>query len=60
VFSKGQFWADSLDVKSVECVFAKSDLPADWRTTVTFSATPRDSFGNRGGRRISPDVPQQG
>ena len=48
VFSKGQFWADSLDIKPVECAFAKSDLPDDWRTTVKFSAAPRDSFGNRG------------
>ena len=48
VFSKGQFWADRLDAKMVECAFAKSDLPDDWRTTVKFSASPRDSFGNRG------------
>ena len=47
-FSKGQFWADSLDVKPVECAFAKSDLPDDWRTTVKFTAAPRDSFGNKG------------
>ena len=48
VFPKGQFWADSLDVKPVECAFAKSDLPADWRDTVKFTAAPRDSFGNCG------------
>ena len=48
VFSKGQFWGDRLDVKPVECAFAKSDLPEDWRTSVTFSAAPRDSFGRRG------------
>ena len=48
VFSKGQFWADGLDVKPVECAFAKSDLPADWRAAVKFTAAPRDSFGNRG------------
>ena len=48
VFSKGQFWADDRDVSPVECAFAKSDLPDDWRTTVKFSAAPRDSFGNRG------------
>ena len=47
-FSKGQFWADSLDVKPVECAFAKSDLPDDWRTSVKFTVAPRDSFGNRG------------
>ena len=47
-FSKGQFWADSLDVKPVECAFAKSDLPDDWRTSVRFMVAPRDSFGNRG------------
>ncbi len=48
VFSKGQFWADCKDVKPVECAFAKVDLPVDWRTSVTFTVTPRDSFGNRG------------
>ena len=48
VFSKGQFWADEKDVQPVECAFAKSDLPEDWRTSVTFSAAPRDSFGKRG------------
>ena len=48
VFSKGQFWADEKDTQLVECAFAKSDLPADWRTTVTFTAEPRDSFGKRG------------
>ncbi len=53
VFSKGQFWADCKDVKPVECAFAKADLPADWRTSVTFIVTPRDSFGNCG-RAISP------
>ena len=47
-FSKGQFWADSLDVKLVECAFAKSDLPDDWRTSVRFMVAPRDSFGNKG------------
>ena len=47
-FSKGQFWADRLDVKLVECAFAKSDLPDDWRTSVRFTVAPRDSFGNRG------------
>ena len=48
VFPKGQFWADDRDVSPVACAFAKSDLPDDWRTTVKFSAAPRDSFGNRG------------
>ena len=48
VFSKGQFWADKLDAKSVECAFARSGLPDDWRTTVRFSVVPRDSFGNLG------------
>ena len=48
VFSKGQFWADEKDVKPVECAFAKADLPADWRTSVTFAVAPRDSFGNCG------------
>ena len=48
VFSKGQFWADEKDVQPVECAFAKSDLPEDWRTSVTFSAAPRNSFGKRG------------
>ena len=48
VFSKGQFWAESRDTHRVECAFAKSDLPNDWRTTVKFSVAPRDSFGNRG------------
>ena len=52
VFSKGQFWADEKDTQSVECAFAKADLPADWRTTVNFTAAPRDSFGKRG-RAIS-------
>ena len=41
-----------MDVKPVECAFAKSDLPEDWRTSVKFSAAPRDSFGNLG-RSIS-------
>ena len=48
VFSKGQFWADERDTQPVECAFAKSDLPADWHTSVKFSAAPRDSFGKRG------------
>ena len=48
VFPKGQFWADDRDVSPVECAFAKSELPDDWRTTVKFSAAPRDSFGNCG------------
>ena len=48
VFPKGQFWADSLDTSPVECAFAKSDLPEDWRTAVKFSVAPRDSFGKRG------------
>ena len=48
VFSKGQFWADAKDTQPVECAFAKSDLPEDWRTSVKFYAAPRDSFGNRG------------
>ena len=52
VFSKGQFWADGKDTQSVECAFAKSDLPEDWRTSVKFSVAPRDSFGRRG-REIS-------
>ena len=49
VFSKGQFWADEKDTQPVECAFAKSDLPVDWRTTVKFTVEPRDSFGKRGG-----------
>jgi hypothetical protein len=48
VFSKGQFWADVKDAQQVECAFAKADLPADWRTSVKFSAAPRNSFGKRG------------
>ena len=52
VFSKGQFWADEKDTQVVECAFAKTDLPDDWRTSVSFSVAPRDSFGNRG-REIS-------
>lgn len=48
VFSKGQFWADVKDTQPVECAFAKADLPADWRTSVKFSAAPRNSFGKRG------------
>ena len=28
--------------------FAKTDLSAAWRTTVTFTAAPCDSFGKRG------------
>ena len=48
VFPKGQFWADSLDTSPVECAFARSDLPADWRTAVKFTVAPRDSFGKRG------------
>ena len=48
VFSKGQFWADEKDSQPVECAFAKSDLPDDWRTSVKFTVVPRDSFGNRG------------
>jgi hypothetical protein len=48
VFSKGQFWADERDVQQVECAFAKSDLPDDWRASVKFTAAPRDSFGKRG------------
>ena len=51
-FPKGQFLADDRDVSPVECAFAKSDLPVDWRTTVKFSVAPRDSFGKRG-REIS-------
>ncbi len=47
-FSKGQFWADAKDVRPVECAFAKSDLPVDWRMSVKFAAAPRDSFGRRG------------
>ena len=52
VFSKGQFWADEKDTQAVGCAFAKTDLPDDWRTSVSFSVAPRDSFGNRG-REIS-------
>ena len=48
VFPKGQFWADEKDVKPVECAFAKSDLPEDWRMSVKFTVAPRDSFGNCG------------
>lgn len=48
VFPQGQFWADEKDSQQVECAFAKSDLPDDWRTSVKFSAAPRDSFGKRG------------
>ena len=48
VFSKGQFWADEKDTQQVECAFAKTDLPADWRTSVKFTAAPRNSFGRRG------------
>ena len=49
VFPKGQFWADEKDTQQVECAFAKSDLPEDWRMSVKFVAAPRDSFGRRGG-----------
>ena len=49
VFSKGQFWADEKDTQQVECAFAKSDLPDDWRTSVKFSVAPRNSFGKCGG-----------
>ena len=52
IFPKDQFWADDRDVSPVAYAFAKSDLPADWRTTVKFSVAPRDSFGKRG-REIS-------
>lgn len=53
VFSKGQFWIDEKDVLDVECPFRISDLPADWRTSVKFTVTPRDSFGNEGSPIIS-------
>lgn len=48
VFPHGQFWADDRDTASVTCAFAKSELPADWRTSVRFAVAPRDSFGKRG------------
>ena len=48
VFSKGQFWIDEKDTLPVECPFRISDLPADWKTSVKFVVTPRDSFGNEG------------
>ncbi|MCR5750729.1 MAG: metallophosphoesterase [Kiritimatiellae bacterium] len=48
VFSKGQFWTESRDTLCVECAFAMSDLPDDWRTSVRFAVAPRDSFGNCG------------
>ena len=48
VFSQGCFWADEKDVLPVECPFAKSELPKDWRSTVLFTVTPRDAFGNCG------------
>ena len=49
VFPKGQFWADEKDTQQVECAFAMTDLPADWRIAVKFAAAPRNSFGKRGG-----------
>ena len=48
VYSSGQFWADEKDALPVDCAFAKSALPADWKKTVRFKIVPRDSFGNRG------------
>ena len=48
VFSQGCYWADEKDVLPVECPFAKSELPRDWRTTVSFTVKPRDAFGNCG------------
>ena len=48
VFSPGCYWADETDTGPVECAFAKSELPPDWRDSVAFAVTPRDSFGNRG------------
>ena len=48
VYSRGQFWTESKDTSPVDCAFAKTELPADWKTAVKFAAAPRDSFGNRG------------
>ena len=48
VYSKGQFWADERDTQPVECAFAKSKLPENWKRSVKFTVTPRDSFGNCG------------
>ena len=48
VYSKGQFWADEKDTQPVECAFAKSKLPEDWKVSVRFNVVPRDSFGNCG------------
>ena len=48
VYSSGPYWIDELDVKPVECHFAKDELPADWRTRVRFTVAPRDSYGNCG------------
>ena len=48
VFSHGQFWVDEKDVKPVECPFRLSELPKDWKSSVKFTVTPRDSFGNEG------------
>lgn len=48
VFSWGCYWVDEMDTKPVDCPFAKSELPADWRESVVFTVTPRDAFGNCG------------
>ena len=48
VYSRGQFWTESKDAAPVDCAFAKTELPDDWRTAVRLAAAPRDSFGNRG------------
>ena len=48
VYSNGQFWADEKDTLPVDCAFAKSVLPADWKKSVRFTVVARDSFGNCG------------
>ena len=42
VFSPGCYWADETDTGPVECAFAKSELPPDWRDSVAFTVTPRE------------------
>ena len=48
VFSRGQFWVDGKDTKLVECPFRFKELPENWRDSVRFAVTPRDSYGNEG------------
>ena len=48
VYSNGQFWADDKDTLPIDCAFAKSALPADWKKSVRFTVAARDSFGNCG------------